>query len=696
MKSSLFKIIFLSIIFVMSFTMNTAADTNHAYDNLVDDQATNELKGLKQKQLQVYDDSDQIREVIDELITVVSNGNYDREEAGKMVERINGIHSNLRQGLIDNGIIMFLVDFPITELEEFSHLKGEVPRGWEDTGKTWDDVPGAGGKPSVARIGYSNYGEGHSSVNLELHEIAHPIDGYVLNYISNSSAFLEIHAEEQPSFLPDVYFEYYPSEYFAEAFAYYFLNDATNAQLKEEAPKTHEFIKNLGPVESTKDSLNEAIEEAQAFDEAHVTPELTEALEHAIAVYNNPDATQEEINEADTNLRRAIKNALPQVEEVIDDLITIVTKGDYDREEALKMVHRIQSIHANLLRGLVEHDVVMKLVNFQITELAEYEYLKGEVPRGWEGTGLTWDDVPGAGGQTSVARIGYSDHGMGHSAINLELHEIAHPIDHYVLDDISSSDSFLEILAEEQPIFLPNVYFEYPEEYFAEAFAYYFLNDETNAELKESAPKTYAFIKNLGIITNKESLNEAIEEAKAIDKNLVTPALEEALANAIRVSEDPNATQEEVDQAEAALRTAIKAATKVPPNPANKDALNKAIKEAKAIDKKLVTTELTEALAIAIRVSEDVNATQKEVDDAEASLLAAITTAKEAKEKPPVEKDTDNKETDKNEGTTVDKNKQGKPLPSTATNMYTHMLIGLILTLLGGLTLYSRKLRLAK
>ncbi|WP_420535002.1 anthrax toxin lethal factor-related metalloendopeptidase, partial [Bacillus mycoides] len=45
---------------------------------------------------------------------------------------------------------------------------------------TWDDVPGVGsdigGKPVMARIGFSERGKGHGSINLELHEIAHAID----------------------------------------------------------------------------------------------------------------------------------------------------------------------------------------------------------------------------------------------------------------------------------------------------------------------------------------------------------------------------------------------------------------------------------------------------------------------------------------------------------------------------------------
>jgi hypothetical protein len=41
----------------------------------------------------------------------------------------------------------------MTDLPEFEHLKGQVPGGYEDTGRTWDDVVGACGPVTIAVIG---------------------------------------------------------------------------------------------------------------------------------------------------------------------------------------------------------------------------------------------------------------------------------------------------------------------------------------------------------------------------------------------------------------------------------------------------------------------------------------------------------------------------------------------------------------
>ncbi|GLV65984.1 Pro-Pro endopeptidase [Bacillus mycoides] len=181
---------------------------------------------------------------------------------------------------------------------------------------------------------------------------------------------------------------------------------------------------------------------------------------------------------------------------VLERVVTVETKGEFDHEETQNMVDRLWSIPTNILITMHKQRVQVKLINFPLTDLPEYEYLRGTVPRGWEHTPYTWDDVPGAGGQTVVARIGYSYKKM-HNSVSLELHETAHSIDRYVFDNISYSDEFTEIHALEHDDFNDNPYFDYKEEYFAEAFAYFYTGPDTKAELEEKAPLTYKFINEL-------------------------------------------------------------------------------------------------------------------------------------------------------------------------------------------------------
>lgn len=198
-----------------------------------------------------------------------------------------------------------------------------------------------------------------------------------------------------------------------------------------------------------------------------------------------------------TQMQFTIKS--PTIEQFVK-----LPQNEYDIEEVNKIMTRIARMPQKYLKGLVENGNEIRLINHPLTDEPEYERLKGQTPRGWEGTGKTWEDVPGVGGNPIIVRIGYSDFGKGHGTLNLELHEIAHVVDRSLFKRISHSDKFKEILNREMKMLIqdhPNksnmYYFEYPEEYFAEAFTYYYLNDERRAELKQKAPLTYEFFLNL-------------------------------------------------------------------------------------------------------------------------------------------------------------------------------------------------------
>ncbi|WP_186312862.1 anthrax toxin lethal factor-related metalloendopeptidase [Bacillus cereus] len=209
--------------------------------------------------------------------------------------------------------------------------------------------------------------------------------------------------------------------------------------------------------------------------------------------YNNAYAKEKHnvvVNLNTTSTSLSLSNVLQQ-------LIIVQTSGDYNHYETSNMIQRISKINNPILYSLYKNNVHIKLINFPITYLSEYSYLRGQIPRGWEGTGYTWDYVPGIGGNPVVARIGYSNYGNMHTSINLELHETAHAIDRYVFQNISYSREFLSIHSQEYNSFSNSSYYYYPEEYFAEAFAYYYLTSETNNTLKKQAPFTYRFIQNL-------------------------------------------------------------------------------------------------------------------------------------------------------------------------------------------------------
>lgn len=182
-----------------------------------------------------------------EQIVVVPNIHQNDPDVKLIKSRLSKLPVSMLEKMKTNGIKIKLIDGPITSLPEFSYLKGQIPRGWEKTNKTWEEVPGIGGTETVAiRIGYSDRGKGHGSVNLELHETAHSLDSIVYMKISATESFKKIWKSESVSLFGEKqYFINYPEEYFAEAFAMYYLNDSTKSELNKKAPLTYAFFENL-------------------------------------------------------------------------------------------------------------------------------------------------------------------------------------------------------------------------------------------------------------------------------------------------------------------------------------------------------------------------------------------------------------------------------------------------------------------
>lgn len=168
------------------------------------------------------------------------------ENTNDILERLNKIDSRILENVQTSGVTLILSDLPMTEFDEFSYLKGVVPRGHTDP---WDDIPGLGGFESYVRVGASEPGieNNHGDVNLELHEFGHIVDSFLVDgtTISQKDEFKQIHAEEHEAMFPNQPYFNYVEEYFAEAFAYYYLNDNTKVVLEARAPKTAAFIKSI-------------------------------------------------------------------------------------------------------------------------------------------------------------------------------------------------------------------------------------------------------------------------------------------------------------------------------------------------------------------------------------------------------------------------------------------------------------------
>lgn len=180
--------------------------------------------------------------------------------------------------------------------------------------------------------------------------------------------------------------------------------------------------------------------------------------------------------------------------------IIIVPETEFSASEANETIRTLARIDRTILEQAADHHIYIQLLTGPITDEPTARHLRGKTPRGYMPGSKTWDDVPGIGGSHLVlVRLGHSEKGKGHGSVNLELHEFAHSLDYIVFDLIHETDEFQAIWREEAPRLFPGEYYflTYPEEYFAEAFAYYYASEQTRQTLRAAAPRTYALIRGL-------------------------------------------------------------------------------------------------------------------------------------------------------------------------------------------------------
>lgn len=183
--------------------------------------------------------------VLNEIV-LLPETEFSEKDAASIIASLSKIPYNQLEALKNEKVYIKLFTGKLTDHPSAGHLKGVVPKGYK-SGKTWDDVPGmGGGKMVLVKIGHSERGKGHGSVNLELHEIAHSIDRHVYGGLRNSREFLRLWREEKARLFPrNTYFWKYPEEYFAETFAMFYYNRTSRTTLKMYAPKTYQYIKDL-------------------------------------------------------------------------------------------------------------------------------------------------------------------------------------------------------------------------------------------------------------------------------------------------------------------------------------------------------------------------------------------------------------------------------------------------------------------
>ncbi|QOR65157.1 toxin [Cytobacillus suaedae] len=233
------KFIFLTAVFLFLFFVPGVKKDSASTNGVILKDFSSITFFINQKQIDNYH--------LLEHIVVLPEDSFNQTEAINMIQRINLIHPSLLQQLISENITIKLFNGNLTDEPSAAHLRGITPRGYSSERTTWDEVPGVGGgKTVLAKIGHSENGDGHGSLNLELHELAHSIDRHVLNLIREDTIFKKIWKEEASQVFPNrEYFITYPEEYFAETFVMYYFSENTRNELKEKAPMTYELFRHI-------------------------------------------------------------------------------------------------------------------------------------------------------------------------------------------------------------------------------------------------------------------------------------------------------------------------------------------------------------------------------------------------------------------------------------------------------------------
>ncbi|MFP7297952.1 anthrax toxin lethal factor-related metalloendopeptidase [Neobacillus niacini] len=179
-------------------------------------------------------------------IILLPNSLFDEKAAAGIIDRMANLPETLLEKINQNDITLKLFTGKLTDNQTARYLAGQIPRGYHSQ-TTWDSVPGIGGSQVVlVKIGHSEKGKGHGSVNLELHEMAHSVDKLVFENVSKNKEFQLIWEEERGILFPgNSYFILHVEEYFAETFAMYHLDKNTKKQLKKLAPQTYDFFQSL-------------------------------------------------------------------------------------------------------------------------------------------------------------------------------------------------------------------------------------------------------------------------------------------------------------------------------------------------------------------------------------------------------------------------------------------------------------------
>jgi len=166
------------------------------------------------------------------------------------------------------------------------------------------------------------------------------------------------------------------------------------------------------------------------------------------------------------------------------------------REKA-RHLNELNLLSADLLDVYRKQRVPIYLTGGTVTNFPQFASLRGTIPRGWEGTGYTWDSVPGTGTEDGIF---LGDSAKPNNAASLSIHEGTHAIDR-ALDFSDNSAQLKKLFRDEQRRAVQradgNATYRRSniEEFLAVAVEEYYCNAKTRSNLLTRYPQMYEYVR---------------------------------------------------------------------------------------------------------------------------------------------------------------------------------------------------------
>lgn len=180
------------------------------------------------------------------------------------------------------------------------------------------------------------------------------------------------------------------------------------------------------------------------------------------------------------------------------------------REKA-RHLNELNLLPADLLDVYRNRHVPIYLTGGTVTNFSQFSYLRGTVPRGWEGSGYTWDSVPGAGTEQGIF---LGDSAKPNNAASLSIHEGTHSIDRAL--EFSDTSATLKNLYRDEltrPVQSADLNATYRrsniEEFLAVAVEEFYCNAKTRSHLLQRYPSMHDYV--------KTTFNTEVREKNATD-----------------------------------------------------------------------------------------------------------------------------------------------------------------------------------